>query len=72
MSLSVSVSTSMVLSITNDEEVDNTWGEVQGLVCFAVDDGDAVSVPVTGPRHPSAKDKEWGTGKREQKTHYFG
>lgn len=71
MSLSVSISTSVVLSVANNEEVDNTWGEVQGLVGFAVDDGDAVSVPVTGPRHPSAKDKEWGTGKREQKTLFW-
>lgn len=72
MSLSASITTSAVLSLANNEEVDNTGGEVKCLVGFAVDDGDAVSVPVTGPWHPSAKDEEWGTGKRGQKTHYFG
>lgn len=71
MSLSACLSTSVVLSLANNEEVDNTWGEVQRLVGFTVDDGDAVSVPVTGPRHPSAEDEEWGTGRRGQKTLFW-
>ncbi len=72
MCLGASLSTSVVLSLAKDEEVDNAWGEVQRLVGFAVDDGDAVSVPVTSPRHPSAEDEEWGTAGRKDKRHFFG
>lgn len=34
---------------------------------FAVDDGDAVSVAITGPRHSSTEDEERWTGKRHRR-----
>lgn len=66
--LSVSVSTFMVFSFTNDKEVDNARGEVQRFMGFVVNDRNAVSVPITGPWHPSTEDEEWGTRERAQKT----
>lgn len=52
-------------SISNDEEVDNPGGEVQSHMCFTVDDGDAVSVPVAGPGHAPAEQEE----RRPEHTH---
>lgn len=45
-------------SISDDEEVNDSGGEVQGHMGFAVDHGDTVPVPIAGPRHATAEQQE--------------
>lgn len=48
----------MPRSFSDDEEVNDPGGEVQRYVFFTVDHCDAVSVPVTGPRHTTTEQQE--------------
>lgn len=48
----------VVGAISDDKEIDDPGGKVEGHLCFTVDHGDAVSVPVAGPRHATTEQQE--------------
>lgn len=56
----------MVWSVSDDEEVDDSGGEVQSHVCFTVDHTDTVSVTVAGPGHAATEEEERRPGHTEK------
>lgn len=57
----------MLWSVSDDKEVDDPGGEVQGLVSFIVDHCDTVSVTIAGSGHATTEQQEW----RPTYTHRF-
>lgn len=69
---SPSVPTCCRVHLGEDSEVDDPGSEVKGCLLAIVDHGDAVAVPIAGPRHATLEDGEGQPGRNRRAEGWAG